>query len=292
VVYFLKFWVRLALKIFCPQVSIVNGHYLHSEGPLLLVANHPNSFLDAVIIGAFYHRKIHFLARGDVFQNPVFGYLLRSIGMIPIFRAREGKEHLHRNNHTFQESVDIIKEGGAVLIFIEGICLNTHEIQPFKKGTARILENLHGQHVFPTVHVIGLAYNSFRGIGKGVHIKISEMLSIKPIIDSSDRLVFNAAALLEMSKNILLVNEKTQISHGFSYYFHLPYYRLIEYCVDLKFKHTVFFDSVLFAALLFTYPIYLVFWAYLLWALGISFFLIFPILIVIPILAPKIIKLA
>ena len=291
-VYFLKFWVRLALRIFCPQVNIENPHYLNSKGPLLLVANHPNSFLDAVIIGAFYHRKIHFLARGDVFENPIFGYLLRSIGMIPVFRAREGKEHLHRNSNTFQESVDIIQDGGAVLIFIEGICLNTHEIQPFKKGTARILENLHALHVFPSVHVIGLAYNSFRGIGKKVHIRISEMLSIKPIMDSSDRLLFNAAALLEMSKNIHLVKVKTRISHGLFYYFHLPYYRFVEYCVDLKFKHTVFFDSVLFAALLFTYPIYLVIWACLLWTLGISIFLILPILIIIPILAPKLIKLA
>ncbi|NQW77346.1 MAG: 1-acyl-sn-glycerol-3-phosphate acyltransferase, partial [Cytophagales bacterium] len=104
-VYFLKFWVKLALRIFCPKVNIVNPHYLNSEGPLLIVANHPNSFLDAVIIGAFYPRKIHFLARGDVFQNPILGYLLRSIGMIPVFRAREGKEHLHKNSHTFQESV-------------------------------------------------------------------------------------------------------------------------------------------------------------------------------------------
>ena len=290
-VYFLKFWVKLALRIFCPQVNIANKHYLNSKGPLLLVANHPNSFLDAVIIGAFYHRKIHFLARGDVFENPIFGYLLRSIGMIPVFRAREGKEHLHRNNHTFQETVDILKEGGAVLIFIEGICLHTHEIQPFKKGAVRILENVHALNVFPKVHVIGLAYNSFRGIGKSVNIDISEILSTKPILDSKDRLVFNAAAFVEMSKNIHLIKEKTQISHGLSYYFHLPYYRLVEYCVDLRFKHTVFFDSVLFAALLFTYPIYLVIWGYLLWTLGISIFLILSFLIVIPILAPKIINL-
>lgn len=291
-VYFLKFWVKLALRIFCPQVNIANPHYLNSKGPLLIVANHPNSFLDAVIIGAFYQRKIHFLARGDVFQNPIFGYLLRSIGMIPVFRAREGKEHLHRNSHTFQESVDIMKGGGAVLIFIEGICLNTHEIQPFKKGASRILETLHAIEVFPKVHVIGMAYNSFRGIGKSVNIDITEIDSVKPIIESSDRLIFNARAMEEMTKNIHLPLEKTVVSHGFSYYFHLPYYRIIEYCVDLKFKQTVFFDSVLFAALLFTYPIYLALWISLLGKMGIPMFIASILVFLMPILGQKSIKLA
>ncbi len=291
-VYFLKFWVKLALRIFCPQVNIANPHYLNSKGPLLIVANHPNSFLDAVIIGAFYQRKIHFLARGDVFQNPILGYLLRSIGMIPVFRAREGKEHLHKNSHTFQESVDLMKDGGAVLIFIEGICLNTHEIQPFKKGASRILETLHAIDVFPKVHVIGMAYNSFRGIGKSVNIDITEIGSIKPIIESSDRLIFNARAMEEMSKNIHLPLEKSLVSHGFSYYFHLPYYRMIEYCVDLKFKQTVFFDSVLFAALLFTYPIYLALWISLLSTMGIPMFIASILIFLMPILGAKIIKLA
>jgi hypothetical protein len=137
-----------------------------------------------------------------------------------------------------------------------------------------------------------MAYNSFRGIGKSVNIDITEIGSIKPIIESSDRLIFNALAMEEMSKNIHLPLEKTLVSHGFTYYFHLPYYRIIEYCVDLKFKHTVFFDSVLFAALLFTYPIYLALWISLLGTMGIPMFLATILVFLMPILGQKSIKLA
>jgi hypothetical protein len=94
-----------------------------------------------------------------------------------------------------------------------------------------------------------------------------------------------------MSKNIHLPIERTQLLPGFSYYFHLPYYRLIKYGVDLKFEKTVFFDSVLFATLLLTYPIYLTLWGGLLWAIGVPEFIILPLLIVIPIMAQKSIKL-
>jgi hypothetical protein len=95
----------------------------------------------------------------------------------------------------------------------------------------------------------------------------------------------------EMSKNIHVPLEKTFVSHGFAYYFHLPYYRMIEYCVDLKFKHTVFFDSVLFAALLFTYPIYLALWISLLVTMGIPMFIASILIFLMPILGQKSIKL-
>jgi hypothetical protein len=125
-----------------------------------------------------------------------------------------------------------------------------------------------------------------------VNIDITEIGSIKPIIETSDRLVFNAHAMEEMSKNIHLPLEKTIVSHGFVYYFHLPYYRMIEYCVDLKFKQTVFFDSVLFAALLFTYPIYLALWISLLGTMGIPMFIASILVFLMPILGQKSIKLA
>ncbi len=140
-IYVLKFFIRIALQIFCEDIRIKNKALTKENGPLLLLANHPDSFLDAIIIGAIYDRKVHFLARGDVFQTPIFGYLLRSIGMIPIFRAREGKEHLHKNASTFDESVQIIQNGGAVLIFIEGLCLNTNTLLPYKKGPLGLWNN-------------------------------------------------------------------------------------------------------------------------------------------------------
>jgi 1-acyl-sn-glycerol-3-phosphate acyltransferase len=256
-VYLLKIVVRLALRIFCPQIIIHEKWFLNPKGPVLVLANHPDSFLDAVIIGASYQRKIHFLARGDVFEHPVFGFLLRSIGMIPIFRAREGKQHLHRNQDTFQESVDILAKGGAVLIFIEGICLNTHEIQPFKKGAARILAQTQAHGVFPLLHIIGIGYNDFAKFGKKVIVHIEEMEQKQVISSPKDFLNFNERILSIMKRILEIPKGKTRIFKGISYAVHWPFYRPIRQFVYQKTKGSVFYDSVLFAVLLFTYPIYL-----------------------------------
>lgn len=229
-----------------------------ARGPLLIVANHPDSFLDAVILGAYYPRKLHFLARGDVFRKPLYGFLLRSIGMIPIHRAREGREHLHLNESTFQESVEVLRRGDGLLIFIEGICLLTHEIQPFKKGATRILESAQAAGIQPMVHVVGLGYSDFRAFGKVIHVAI-ESFSEQAVFDHArHRLDFNAAVREQMVRLVRAPDEVVVLRKGLFYYLNLPFFRLVSDYVWSRTAGTVFYDSVLFGVLLFTYPIYLV----------------------------------
>ena len=255
-IFLLKHFVRLGLAIFCPEIHIKNKKALAKKGPILLVANHPDSFLDAIILGAYYKRKLHYLARGDVFQKPLFGYLLRKIGMIPIHRIREGKEHLHRNSSTFQESVEILNNGGVVLIFIEGICLNNHVIQPFKKGATRILEATHAIGTFPLIHIASLGYNSFTAFGKIVNIHIESLEWNHAIENPKDRILFNEKVKRILVKNLEVPNRFISTKKNFIYYLIRPYYCLIRNFVKKKTKGTVFYDSVLFAVLLFTFPIY------------------------------------
>lgn len=249
---------RRALWIFCPRVRIEGTELMAARGPLLIVANHPDSFLDAIILGAYYPRKLHFLARGDVFRKPLFGFLLRSIGMIPIHRAREGREHLHLNEDTFQESVEVLRRGDGLLIFIEGICLLTHEIQPFKKGAARILESAQAAGIQPMVHVVGLGYSDFRTFGKVICVAI-ESFSEQAVFDQArHRLDFNAAVREQMVRLVRVPDEVVVLRKGLFYYLNLPFFRLVSDYVWSRTAGTVFYDSVLFGVLLVTYPIYLV----------------------------------
>ena len=252
----LKLVARLALWIFCPRVRIQGSALMASKGPLLIVANHPDSFLDAIILGAYYPRKLHFLARGDVFRKPLFGFLLRSIGMIPIHRAREGREHLHLNTDTFAESVEVLRRGDGLLIFIEGICLLTHEIQPFKKGATRILEAAHAAGIQPMVHVVGLGYSDFRAFGKVVHIAIEALAEEQVFGQARHRLDFNEAVRGQMVRLLEVPEEVVSVRKGLFYYLNLPYFRFVSDFVWQRTAGTVFYDSVLFGVLLFTYPVY------------------------------------
>lgn len=264
---------------------IKNKHLLDTKGPLFIIANHPNSFLDAIIIGAHYNRRVYFLARGDVFEKKLYRFLLNSLNMIPVYRLREGKEFLHLNDFAIRKSVELISKGEAVLIFIEGVCINDHALQPFKKGTARILEGLHQKNIFPTIHIAGIAYNNFKGIGKKINLIITEFLFDQKIETAHHRVAFNNQVSSVLAENINIPSQSTIIHKNFWYFLHKPYYNLVKNFVDQKTKGTVFFDSVLFSVLLFTYPLFLIFLFVLLYLLNLSILTILIILIAIPLLS-------
>ena len=254
--------------MFCTDINIRNKHLLIEKGPLLLIANHPNSFLDAIIIGSQYKRRVYFLARGDAFTNKHHRFLLGLLNMIPVYRLREGKQFLHLNEYAFNESIRLLKKGEAVLIFIEGTCINSHELQPFKKGTTRILEGAQKQGIHPKIHAVGIAYNQLRGIGKKVNIGIAEILTNQSIIIPKDRVDFNKQAFKTLSENIFIPSQKTKIKKTPIYYFYLPLYLIIKKLAAQKTKGTVFFDSVLFSLLLFIYPIYILVISILFYIIG------------------------
>ncbi|NBT08844.1 MAG: hypothetical protein EBS93_08290 [Chitinophagia bacterium] len=258
VISILKLFIRAALWLFCAEINTKNKYLLNSRGPLLIIANHPNSFLDAIIIGSRYNRRIHFLARGDVFTKRHHRFLLKLLNMIPVYRIREGKEFLHLNEYTFIESAKLLKNNEAILIFIEGTCLNTNKLQPFKKGTARILQSCHIQNLFPNIHLAGISYNNFKGIGKKVNLCFDIFTQNTPILTPKERVAFNNAVFLKLSSLILPTAHKPNLKKNALYYFNLPLYRLVYKFVDKKTKGTVFFDSVLFGTLFFLYPVYLI----------------------------------
>ena len=159
---------------------------LSAKGPLLLACNHPNSFLDAIIVGSHFKQPVHFLSRGDAFRKPFARKLLSALQMIPIYRLSEGREHLALNDETFERCRKILSAGGIVLIFAEGLCLNQWILRPLKKGAARIAldgwDNPAIAEQFRTLPV-SLNYNSFRNFGKRLIIHFGEPLGRKEIAE-------------------------------------------------------------------------------------------------------------
>jgi 1-acyl-sn-glycerol-3-phosphate acyltransferase len=269
--YLIRIWVRAALYFFCKRIREGNAGMLRTKGPLLLVANHPNSFLDAIIIGSRFDRPVHFLARGDAFRKPLVSKLLATLNMIPVYRLSEGKENLLLNEQAFRRSREILSAGGIVLIFIEGICVHSHELQPFKKGAARIaFENraLKNFCVLP----LGIAYDDLWCFGKTIQINYGETLVPEQLFseenEAKNLIRFNGIMLEKIQPLIQIpAEEKTDaILRGALWYpawigraLHAPLWIPLQRLILSKTKGTVFYDSVLFASFMLLYPLYLLF---------------------------------
>lgn len=252
------------------------------DGPLLLAANHPNSFLDAVILDILFKKPIWSLARGDVFKKPFYIKLLTMLKILPVFRTSEGVENLDINYRTFDACKDIFRSKGIVLVFSEGKCINEWHLRPLKKGTARLAIGSWQEGIDLKVLPVGINYSSFRRFGKNVFLNFGNIISKEDIdlnvADGKMYTEFNnilnnelGQLVYEIPKNDKrLQREILRLKRGWfiklllfipaliGFIIHAPFYYPLKAFTISKTKDTDHFDSVLNSLLIFLYPFYLI----------------------------------
>lgn len=293
------------MMIFCRKIIINNPSCLQKKGPLLLASNHPNSFLDAVILDILFKQPVWALARGDVFKNRFIARILFSLKMFPVYRVSEGPENLNSNYDTFGRCRDIFRKGGIVLIFSEGRCINEWRLRPLKKGTARLALSAWEQNIPLEVLPVGINYSSFRLFGKNIFINFGNLITQRDIPANASEGVrmqsFNqklqsslAPLVYELPRDDVdgrhqQLSVKTSLGKRYllalpaalGWLIHLPLYLPLQRFVFRKTAHNDHYDSVMAALLLFIYPSYLLLITFLVYTITDSTFS-FWLLLVLP----------
>ena len=114
------------------------GGRVPSEGPALLVANHPNSLLDPILVAAAAGRPVRFLAKAPLFEKLSIGWALRASGSIRVYRQQDDPSVMSRNADALRDAQQALASGSAIALFPEGISHNLPAMSPLKTGTARI----------------------------------------------------------------------------------------------------------------------------------------------------------
>ncbi|HEU0013986.1 MAG TPA: 1-acyl-sn-glycerol-3-phosphate acyltransferase [Longimicrobium sp.] len=127
---------KLAVRTFYRLA--VSGGQVPRNGPVLLVANHPNSLMDPALVAAVAGRPVRFLAKAPLFTDPRVGFLVRGSGAIPVYRAHDNAGPKVATEDTFRAVHAALAEGAAVGIFPEGMSHSEPSLVPLKTGAARI----------------------------------------------------------------------------------------------------------------------------------------------------------
>ena len=278
---FLKIGVRLAAVIFCRKIVINHPQRLKMDGPLLLASNHPNSFLDAILLDILFRNTIWSLARGDVFKKPFVIKMLTKIKILPVYRTSEGVENLDANYKTFDACKEIFRSNGVVLMFSEGKCINEWHLRPLKKGTARLAISSWQDGIDVKVLPVGINYSSFTKFGKNIFLNFGTVICKEEILvnetDGKRNLVFNDKLKTELEKlvfeipaddlalkeKLLVVKQSSRskillaIPALIGWLLNAPLYLPVRYFVRTKTKDSDHHDSVLLALLIFFYPVYI-----------------------------------
>lgn len=127
---------RLAIRIFY-RVEQIGGTL--PAGPLLLVANHPNTLADPALIQATAGRTVRFLAKSTLFADHVVSPLIRRSGAIPVYRRMDPGVDTSRNTETFAAVGAALEAGEAVCLFPEGKSHAAGRLEPLRTGAARMV---------------------------------------------------------------------------------------------------------------------------------------------------------
>jgi len=277
----LKVIVRLAAKIFCRKIIINNRELLKEKGPMILACNHPNSFLDAVLMDILFEQPIWSLTRGDAFLNKSVNDILFNLKMLPVYRPSEGVENLSENYKTFDTCIELFKRNAVVLIFSEGLCVNEWHLRPLKKGTARLAYKCLRENIPLKILPVGINYSSFQRFGKNLFVNFGNLFSVKDfdknLSDGAFYQVFNNTLQQELQPLVYEI-EKTDkqkqkdlleikiplfikillaIPAAIGWFAHVPFYLPIKIWVHNKYNNTGHLTAMQIVLSLLFYPVYL-----------------------------------
>ncbi|NMY12038.1 MFS transporter [Pseudomonas veronii] len=118
------------------RVEHRNLELIPDEGAALLVCNHV-SFVDALLIGGAVRRPIRFVMYYKIYRLPVLNFIFRTAGTIPIAGRNEDIQIYEK---AFTRIAQYLKNGELVCIFPEGKLTSDGEMNEFRGGVTRILE--------------------------------------------------------------------------------------------------------------------------------------------------------
>ena len=154
--YLLRF-VALMLSRCIYRFKVSGDDNIPTQGAAVLTCNHV-SFIDPVLLMAASPRPIYFVMDHRIFKMPVLGWMFKLAKAIPIASRAEDPVLYEA---AFEAAAKVLRDGDLLAIFPEGGLTKDGELQAFKGGIMKILENAERDGL--TVPVIPMALTNLWG---------------------------------------------------------------------------------------------------------------------------------
>jgi len=102
----------LFLGKFLYRLEVTGLENIPAEGGVILCSNHPWTF-DMFFIACKVKRLVHYMAKEELFKNPILAYILTKLGAFPVKRGTG-------DINSIRTALKILKEGKILGILPEG----------------------------------------------------------------------------------------------------------------------------------------------------------------------------
>ena len=198
---FVRFFVWLPVKGLI-RFRAKGRENIPKSGGFVLCCNH-TSIIDIAILVLTCPRGINFMAKEELFKNPLLGWFFRRMGAFPIVRGSG-------DSAAIDKAIDIVKRGDVLGIFPEGTRTKELDGHPCKaKAGAAMIAAATGAPVLPSA----IHYDKYDGkvhLFKRSYVRYGELISSSELnIENNDRKQIRAATERIMGSITALWEEET-----------------------------------------------------------------------------------
>ena len=176
-------WVLFKLGL---RLNVEGTENIPQAGPLVIASNHL-SLLDPPVIGVAATRKVHFMAKQELFV-PILGDIYKALGAFPVRRGGADRAAI-------KHGIDILKDNKVLAIFPEGTRSKTGKLGKAEPG-ALMMASKATATIVPCC-VIGTDFQRQGRIWPKVTVRFG-----KPIYFPADAVV-NKEFLHDMTENLM-----------------------------------------------------------------------------------------
>ncbi len=139
--------------------EVIGLEHLPAKGGLVVVSNHVSN-LDPVVVGCALTRRIHFMAKVELFKIPVLATIITLLEAFPVNREKSDR-------HAIRKALELLQTGNVVGVFPEGTRSKTGELQKPHIGAAMLA-------VKANVPILPMALKGTRGSLDKITVVIGE----------------------------------------------------------------------------------------------------------------------
>jgi 1-acyl-sn-glycerol-3-phosphate acyltransferase len=182
---FLKKYVSFTYRVFYDDICVEGAENIPDNIPVIFTPNHQNALMDALAVIVHSKKQPVFVARADLFQSPYLRKLLNTIKIIPVYRIRDGYENLSNNDESLEITQKCLFASNSVGIMPEGTQTDKQQLQPLKKGFARLAlsaQELIGSKPGIVIIPVGIHYSNYFKFRSNVHISFGKPIEVTEYI--------------------------------------------------------------------------------------------------------------
>lgn len=145
---------------------IINKEKIPCNEKVILAGNHVNNY-DPYLICSSTKRPVHFIAKKELFSNPISKWFFTKMHLIPVDRSK-------KNPEAKKISLELLKEDKVIAIFPEGTWHKEKDLLPFKPGAVDYAK-CSGSKIIPFAIIGNYHFRSNPKIVWGDPIDIGDM---------------------------------------------------------------------------------------------------------------------